>query len=318
MSPDVPARQTAVACVSAVLASLGGCWWRLGLSARACLRAVCRLPPAACAHPLTPAGCVRAQSQSKPVAKQRQQAAMLSRLASGAVRNGLRRQAHPGAFSLPMHARAASNIGHVIGIDLGTTNSCVAIMEGGSAKVIENAEGSRTTPSIIGFTDDGQRLVGAPAKRQAVTNPKGTLFATKRLIGRRFDDKHVQKDLSTGSVAHLSHVDPALLLLPPLPPPPSATQAPLLPPASRRKSPQASRKADVCAAAPRRLSCCHVCLRCVLISLCPYPHSLSLVFQCLSPQCPTRSSRPTMAMRGWRLRAISTRPRRRVLSSSVR
>ena len=144
---------------------------------------------------------------------------MLSRLASGAVRNGLRRQAHPGAFSLPMHARAASNIGHVIGIDLGTTNSCVAIMEGGSAKVIENAEGSRTTPSIIGFTEDGQRLVGAPAKRQAVTNPKGTLFATKRLIGRRFDDKHVQKDLSTGRVAHLSHVDPAILLLPPSPPP---------------------------------------------------------------------------------------------------
>jgi len=69
-------------------------------------------------------------------------------------------------------------------------------MEGGSAKVIENAEGSRTTPSIIGFTDDGQRLVGTPAKRQAVTNPEGTLFATKRLIGRRYDDKHVQKDLS--------------------------------------------------------------------------------------------------------------------------
>jgi len=68
-------------------------------------------------------------------------------------------------------------------------------MEGGNAKVIENAEGSRTTPSIIGFTDDGQRLVGTPAKRQAVTNPEGTLFATKRLIGRRFDDKHVQKDL---------------------------------------------------------------------------------------------------------------------------
>jgi chaperone protein DnaK len=69
-------------------------------------------------------------------------------------------------------------------------------MEGGSAKVIENAEGSRTTPSIIGFTDDGQRLVGTPAKRQGVTNPEGTLFATKRLIGRRYDDKHVQKDLS--------------------------------------------------------------------------------------------------------------------------
>jgi len=97
-----------------------------------------------------------------------------------------------------MTARALSSapIGDVIGIDLGTTNSCVAVMEGGSPKVIENAEGQRTTPSIIGFTDDGQRLVGTPAKRQAVTNPEGTLFATKRLIGRRFEDKHVQKDLS--------------------------------------------------------------------------------------------------------------------------
>ena len=88
-------------------------------------------------------------------------------------------------------------VGDVIGIDLGTTNSCVAVMEGGSAKVIENAEGARTTPSIVAFTDDGQKLVGTPAKRQAVTNPKNTLFATKRLIGRRFDDPHVQKDLDT-------------------------------------------------------------------------------------------------------------------------
>jgi len=88
-------------------------------------------------------------------------------------------------------------MGAVIGIDLGTTNSCVALMEGGSPKVVENAEGSRTTPSVVSFTSDGERLVGAPAKRQAVTNPKGTLFATKRLIGRRFDDQHVQKDLST-------------------------------------------------------------------------------------------------------------------------
>ena len=97
----------------------------------------------------------------------------------------------------PAYARALSSapVGEVIGIDLGTTNSCVAVMEGGSAKVIENAEGSRTTPSIIGFADDGQRLVGTPAKRQAVTNPEGTLFATKRLIGRRFEDKVVQKDL---------------------------------------------------------------------------------------------------------------------------
>ena len=87
--------------------------------------------------------------------------------------------------------------GDVIGIDLGTTNSCVAVMEGGSAKVIENAEGARTTPSIVAFAEDGSKLVGTPAKRQAVTNPRNTLFATKRLIGRRFDDPHVQKDLAT-------------------------------------------------------------------------------------------------------------------------
>jgi molecular chaperone DnaK len=80
---------------------------------------------------------------------------------------------------------------YVIGIDLGTTNSCVSIMEGGVPKVIENAEGQRTTPSIVAFTNDGQRLVGAPAKRQAVTNPENTLYATKRLIGRRFEDANV-------------------------------------------------------------------------------------------------------------------------------
>ena len=82
----------------------------------------------------------------------------------------------------------------VIGIDLGTTNSCVAIMDGSNPKVIENAEGARTTPSIVAFTDDGARLVGQPAKRQAVTNPERTLFAIKRLIGRNFDDPTVQKD----------------------------------------------------------------------------------------------------------------------------
>ncbi len=86
-------------------------------------------------------------------------------------------------------------MGKVIGIDLGTTNSCVAIMEGGERRVIENAEGARTTPSIIAYTKDGEILVGAPAKRQAVTNPDNTLFAIKRLIGRRFDDKVVQKDI---------------------------------------------------------------------------------------------------------------------------
>ncbi|MBM3364641.1 MAG: molecular chaperone DnaK [Betaproteobacteria bacterium] len=83
----------------------------------------------------------------------------------------------------------------VIGIDLGTTNSCVAIMEGNQPKVIENSEGARTTPSIIAYQDDGEILVGAPAKRQAVTNPTNTLFAVKRLIGRKFEEKEVQKDI---------------------------------------------------------------------------------------------------------------------------
>jgi molecular chaperone DnaK len=82
----------------------------------------------------------------------------------------------------------------VIGIDLGTTNSCVAVMEGKTPKVIENAEGMRTTPSIVAFTDDGERLVGQPAKRQAVTNPEKTFFAVKRLVGRRYDDPMVEKD----------------------------------------------------------------------------------------------------------------------------
>ncbi|MFV8646812.1 Hsp70 family protein, partial [Ralstonia pseudosolanacearum] len=83
----------------------------------------------------------------------------------------------------------------IIGIDLGTTNSCVALMEGTQVKVIENSEGARTTPSIVAYMNDGEILVGAPAKRQAVTNPKNTLFAVKRLIGRRYEDKEVQKDI---------------------------------------------------------------------------------------------------------------------------
>jgi molecular chaperone DnaK len=83
----------------------------------------------------------------------------------------------------------------VIGIDLGTTNSCVAVMEGGKPKVIENAEGARTTPSIVAFAKDGERLIGQPAKRQAVTNPENTIFAVKRLIGRRFDDPMTKKDM---------------------------------------------------------------------------------------------------------------------------
>jgi len=86
-------------------------------------------------------------------------------------------------------------MGRIIGIDLGTTNSCVAIMEGNSAKVIENAEGARTTPSIIAYQEDGEVLVGASAKRQSVTNPKNTLYAVKRLIGRKFTEKEVQKDI---------------------------------------------------------------------------------------------------------------------------
>ncbi|MHB1084239.1 MAG: molecular chaperone DnaK [Thiobacillus sp.] len=86
-------------------------------------------------------------------------------------------------------------MGRIIGIDLGTTNSCVAVMENGKPKVIENAEGTRTTPSVVAYTEDGEILVGAPAKRQAVTNPKNTLYAVKRLIGRRFEEKEVQKDI---------------------------------------------------------------------------------------------------------------------------
>ena len=86
-------------------------------------------------------------------------------------------------------------MGKIIGIDLGTTNSCVAVLDGGEPKVIENAEGDRTTPSIIAYTNEGETLVGQPAKRQAVTNPKNTLFAIKRLIGRQFKDDVVQKDI---------------------------------------------------------------------------------------------------------------------------
>ncbi|MCC7135933.1 MAG: molecular chaperone DnaK [Nitrosomonas sp.] len=87
-------------------------------------------------------------------------------------------------------------MGKIIGIDLGTTNSCVAVMENGKSKVIENAEGTRTTPSIVAYTEEGEVLVGASAKRQAVTNPQNTLFAIKRLIGRRFNEEMVQKDIS--------------------------------------------------------------------------------------------------------------------------
>ncbi len=86
-------------------------------------------------------------------------------------------------------------MGKIIGIDLGTTNSCVSVLEGGKPRVIENAEGGRTTPSIVAYADDSEVLVGQSAKRQAVTNPTDTLFAVKRLIGRRFEDDVVQKDI---------------------------------------------------------------------------------------------------------------------------
>src|SRR5690606_20795206 len=87
-----------------------------------------------------------------------------------------------------------NDMAKVIGIDLGTTNSCVSVMDGKDAKVIENAEGARTTPSVVAFTEDGERLTGQPAKRQAVTNPENPLFAVKRLIGRRYEDPTVAKD----------------------------------------------------------------------------------------------------------------------------
>ena len=83
----------------------------------------------------------------------------------------------------------------IIGIDLGTTNSCVAVMDGGKPKVLENSEGDRTTPSVVAFSDDDEVLVGQSAKRQAVTNPHNTIFASKRLIGRKFDEDVVQRDL---------------------------------------------------------------------------------------------------------------------------
>ena len=86
-------------------------------------------------------------------------------------------------------------MGKIIGIDLGTTNSCVSVMEGNTTRVIENSEGTRTTPSVIAYLENGEILVGAPAKRQAVTNPTNTVYAVKRLIGRKFTEKEVQKDI---------------------------------------------------------------------------------------------------------------------------
>src|SRR3546814_4388554 len=96
-------------------------------------------------------------------------------------------------------------MGKIIGIDLGTTNSCVAVMEGGKARVIENSEGDRTTPSVVAWTKDGEVLVGASAKRQAVTTPKNTFHAVKRLIGRKFTDAEVHKDLGLVPYAITQH-----------------------------------------------------------------------------------------------------------------
>eukprot|EP01108_Squamamoeba_japonica_P007168 TRINITY_DN596_c0_g1_i3.p2 TRINITY_DN596_c0_g1~~TRINITY_DN596_c0_g1_i3.p2 ORF type:complete len:197 (+),score=70.15 TRINITY_DN596_c0_g1_i3:121-711(+) len=106
------------------------------------------------------------------------------------LRNGLvRRMASQRLYS------SGAPTGDVIGIDLGTTNSCVSVMEGDAPRVIENAEGARTTPSIVAFTEDGERLVGIAAKRQAVTNPENTIHASKRLIGRKFDDPETKEDI---------------------------------------------------------------------------------------------------------------------------
>ncbi|KAF5095376.1 hypothetical protein D0Z00_003156 [Geotrichum galactomycetum] len=118
---------------------------------------------------------------------------LASRFARSTLRSSVSKRLAP---TIQARFNSAKVQGSVIGIDLGTTNSAVAIMEGKIPKVIENAEGARTTPSVVAFTKDGERLVGVAAKRQAVVNPENTLFATKRLIGRRFEDSEVQKDLN--------------------------------------------------------------------------------------------------------------------------
>ncbi|CAI4044214.1 hypothetical protein N7582_003190 [Saccharomyces uvarum] len=112
-----------------------------------------------------------------------------------AAKNILNRSSLSSSFRVAARLQSTKVQGSVIGIDLGTTNSAVALMEGKVPKIIENAEGSRTTPSVVAFTKEGERLVGIPAKRQAVVNPENTLFATKRLIGRRFEDVEVQRDI---------------------------------------------------------------------------------------------------------------------------
>src|SRR5882672_7536149 len=137
-------------------------------SSRCCRRATCS----------TTASCVRRWSSSR---------------APNPLENRGKRPYFPPRPHTP--GKRATNMAKIIGIDLGTTNSCVAVMEGGKPKVIENSEGSRTTPSVVAYTDSGEILVGAPAKRQAVTNAKNTIYAVKRLIGRKFEEKEVQKDI---------------------------------------------------------------------------------------------------------------------------
>ncbi|XP_016415770.1 stress-70 protein, mitochondrial [Sinocyclocheilus rhinocerous] len=127
------------------------------------------------------------------VSRSQKSCSSVSDLIKKACWSGLTRQTLQTAAR--RHYASEAIRGAVVGIDLGTTNSCVAVMEGKQAKVLENAEGARTTPSVVAFTADAERLVGMPAKRQAVTNPNNTLYATKRLIGRRYDDAEVQKDL---------------------------------------------------------------------------------------------------------------------------
>ena len=164
----------------------------------------CRIQPAPAAEPgsvsqssrratSSTAGCCGRPGSSWPAPRP-------ERAAGGASDDARWRRRLKSAASPPFTAAAnhlylqdpETIMGRVIGIDLGTTNSCVAIMEGKTPKVIENSEGDRTTPSIVAFTKDGEVLVGQAAKRQAVTNPANTLFAVKRLIGRRFDDEVVQ------------------------------------------------------------------------------------------------------------------------------
>merc|ERR1719498_2233322 len=99
----------------------------------------------------------------------------------------------PSAQQRAMSSAVGADAGDIIGIDLGTTNSCVAVMEGKAARVIENAEGARTTPSVVAFTQEGERIVGMAARRQAITNPTNTLYAVKRLIGRPYTDKMVKE-----------------------------------------------------------------------------------------------------------------------------